>query len=144
MDASILGFDLRDDFEPEPVLAPCHKPVPSNEPDVDPLDKWCWDESFAAVKRDLVKEVQSQIDLVKLMGGPKVAGRELCKQAEGGDLTLVKCFVKKDPKIADALADELGRNFLHCAASFGKGVAVAWCVKNGMDVSAGVHNWRPN
>jgi hypothetical protein len=134
MNPSILGFDVRDDYEPPAVPAPCHKPVPSNEPDVDPLDAWCWDEAFADEKRDWLADVQSRIDLVALMGGPAVAAKQLCKDAEVGTLALAKCFVKKDPALADRLSDELGRNFLHVAATFGKGLAVAWVVKNGMDV----------
>lgn len=134
MDPSILGFDIRDDYEPPPVRAPCHKPVPSNEPDTDPLDAWLWDEAFATEKRDFLRDVQSHVDLVKMMGGPLVAVRQLCKEAEVGKLELIRCFVKKDPALADQLGDAVGRNYLHVAASFGKDLAVAWGVKNGMNV----------
>ena len=138
-DPFVLGFAIEEEDEFPRRLAPAPTPRATPEPLDDPLDDWEWDETFSTEPFDVQEFVASRVDLVKILGGRPHVTQKLGLEAEKGELTLLKCLVKQSPELADGLADELGRNFLHVAATYGRGLAVAWCVRKGMRVNLRTH-----
>jgi hypothetical protein len=66
-------------------------------------------------------------------GGRKACIARLLKDAEYGETSLLKTL-RHDGVELDDLVDDLGRNYLHIAASAGKNLAVTVAVRCGMNV----------
>ncbi len=117
------------------VPTPASKQQENYEPPDHHLDGWVWDDEYSSEKREA--PTYRGRSLTKVAGGSALLTFQLLKEAEIGSTYLLKCLLRDGFTSAaiDALVDDLGRNYLHVAATHGQNLAIATAVKSGLNIN---------